>query len=90
MSIERIVVLSVIGILYLGIVSFIFAGGVYISDVVFNTPRDKLAVVGLENNAQVGFAKFTTILFWIVFVPLMFGPIVYFIAPKIYRIITEH
>ena len=90
MSIERIVVLSVIGILYLGIVSFIFSGGVYISDVVFNSSRAQLEVVGLKNDTQVGLAKFTTILFWIVFVPLMFGPIVYFIAPKIYRIITEH
>lgn len=90
MSGERIIVLSILAVIYIAVVIFILIGGYYISDIIFNTPRDKLAVVGLENNEQVGFAKFTTILFWIVFMPLMFGPVVYLFGPKIYRIINDY
>lgn len=90
MSVERLVVLSILATLYLGAIVFIFMGGIFISDVIFNSPRAQLEVVGLNNDMKVGVAKFTTILFWIVFIPLMLGPIVYLVAPKVYHIITDY
>ena len=90
MSIARIAILSTFAVIYLAVVVFILIGGYYVSDVIFNSPRDQLEVVGLNSNAKVGFAKFTTILFWLIFMPLMFGPIVYLVAPKVYRIITDY
>lgn len=90
MSVARLVILTIIAAVYLTFIILTFIGAGYVSDVVFNSTRDQLDQVGLNTNFKRGLAKFTIILFWLVFVPLCLGPIVYLIAPKIYNILMDY
>ena len=90
MSAARIIILSVIAAVYLAFIVLTFIGAGYISDVVFNSTRDQLDQVGINTNFKLGLAKITIILFWLIFIPLCLGPIVYLIAPKIYNILMDY
>lgn len=90
MSAARIVILSIIAAVYLAFAILTFIGAGFISDVIFNSTRDQLDQVGIDSNFKLGLAKITIILFWLVFIPLCLGPIVYLIAPKIYNIIMDY
>ena len=87
---ERLILLSILGLIYITAIIFIMMGGIFISKTIFNTPAYLLEYVGLDNEMKIGLSKFIIILFWLVYIPLLFGPIIYFIAPKLYYILMDY
>ena len=62
-------------IVYITFITFIYLGGGFITNVLWNKGFDP-ACVGLDNDAKLGIAKFTNIIFWIVFIPLGCIPLI--------------
>ena len=66
---------KIIGLLvYIAFVVFIFVGGGFITNVLFNVEFDP-SCVGLDNRTKLNIAKMTVVMFWIVFIPLCLAPI---------------
>lgn len=61
-------------ILYLTFVAFIFVGGGFITNILYNKDFNP-STVGLDNETKLNIAKLTIIMFWIVCVPLFILPI---------------
>jgi hypothetical protein len=61
---------------YITCILFIFIGGGYITNVLFNSEPAQLACVDITNETQLNIAKMTNVLFWIVFIPLSLLPFV--------------
>ena len=67
----------VLGILlYITFVILIFIGGGFITKILFNSSNTQLECVGLNNTNDLNIAKMTTVLFWIVFIPLCIIPLI--------------
>ena len=60
---------------YVVFMVFIFVGGGFITNVLFNGGYD-LDAVGLDNRIKLNIAKMTIIMFWIVFISLAILPVV--------------
>jgi hypothetical protein len=63
---------------YITCILFIFIGGGYITNVLFNSEPAQLACIGITNEIQLNIAKMSIVFFWIVFIPLSLLPIVQF------------
>jgi hypothetical protein len=61
-------------ILYITFATFIFVGGGFITNVLFNVKYDP-SCVGLDNETKLNIAKMTIVIFWIIFIPLCLLPI---------------
>ena len=59
---------------YVAFVVFIFVGGGFITNVLFNSDLDP-SCVGLDNRTKLNIAKLTIIMFWVVFIPLCILPV---------------
>jgi len=67
----------VLGILlYITFVILILIGGGFITKILFNSSKTQLDCVGLNNTNELNLAKMTTVLFWIVFIPLCIIPLI--------------
>ena len=62
-------------ILYITFITFIYIGGGFITNTLFNKGFDP-SCVGLDNDAKLNIAKFTVVVFWIVFIPLGLVPLI--------------
>ena len=60
---------------YVVFMVFIFVGGGFITNVLFNGGYD-LDAVGLNTQTKLNIAKMTIVMFWIVFIPLAILPVV--------------
>jgi len=69
-NIIKIVVL----VLYVSFITFIFVGGGFITNVLYNSEYNT-SCVGLDNNTKLNIAKMTIVMFWIVFIPLALAPL---------------
>jgi len=69
-NIIKIVVL----VLYVSFITFIFVGGGFITNVLFNSEYNT-DFVGLDNREKKNIAKMTIVMFWIVFIPLCLAPL---------------
>lgn len=65
---------GIIGILYLAFITLIYVGAAFITNILFNKGFDP-ECVGLDNNAKIGLARFTIVIFWIGFIPTSLLPI---------------
>ena len=70
----KIIIKIVALILFVAFATFIFVGGGFITNVLFNIGFDPRCV-GLDNEAKLNLAKLTIIMFWIMFIPLFLLPI---------------
>jgi hypothetical protein len=62
-------------ILYITFITFIFVGGSFITNVLFDKKNDTNCV-GIDNETKLNIAKMTIVMFWIIFIPLCLLPIV--------------
>jgi len=65
-------------ILYGVLVIIICIGAGFISNVVFNSSPEALSAVGITTIAQRNISQMTSVLFWVVFIPIAFIPIALF------------
>lgn len=70
--------LGVLLLSYITFIIFIFIGGGYITNALFNSEPVQLVCVGINNETQLNIAKMSIVLFWIVFIPLSLLPIALF------------
>lgn len=65
-------IVAVIALLVFAI--FIFIGGGFVTDVLFNEKYDT-SCVGINTDTKLNIAKLSIVMFWIVFIPLCLLPI---------------
>ena len=70
--------LGVLLLSYITFIIFIFIGGGYITNALFNSEPVQLVCVGINNETHLNIAKMSIVLFWIVFIPLFLLPIALF------------
>ena len=70
----KIIIKILLVILIVTFATFIFVGGGFITNVLFNVGFDP-SCVGLDNQIKLNIAKMTIVMFWIVFIPLCLLPI---------------
>ena len=73
MNLKNIVKIFAI-LLFVAFATFIFVGGGFITNVLFNVGFNP-SCVGLDNETKLNIAKMTIVMFWIVFIPLCILPI---------------
>ncbi len=73
MNLKNIVKIFAI-LLFIAFATFIFVGGGFITNILFNVKYD-LSCVGLDSETKLNIAKMTIIMFWIVFIPICILPI---------------
>ena len=52
-------------------------GGGYLIKILFYSSTNQLACVGLDNEAYLTFARMTSVIFWVIFIPLCILPYFY-------------
>jgi hypothetical protein len=70
----KIIIKIVALIIFITFVTFIFIGGGFITNILFNAGFDP-SCVGIDNINKLRIAQMTIVLFWIVFIPLCIIPI---------------
>lgn len=72
---RKIVIKITVLLAFLAFAIFIIIGGVFITDILFNSKFDPSSV-GINTEIKLNIAKLTIVMFWIVFIPLCILPFV--------------
>jgi hypothetical protein len=70
-------------LLYITFITLILVGAGFITNVLFNKGFDS-SCVGLDNETKLNLAKMTLVIFWIIFIPLSIGPLLFAVSYELF------